>query len=53
MIEERSDLFEDGVDCDCSRFEGRNVAQLIINGVETLRIPPRKLRSSVNAAGFT
>lgn len=48
-----SNLFEDGVDSDVSRFEGRDVTKLIIKGIVTLRIPPGKLCSPVNAAGFT
>lgn len=48
-----TNLFEDCVDGNDSRFECRNVAKLIINGVVALRIPPGKLCSPVDAAGFT
>lgn len=48
-----TNLFKDRADCDCSGFECRNVAKLIINGVVALRIPPGQLCSPVDAAGFT
>lgn len=48
-----TNLFEDRSDGDSSRFECRNVTKLIINGVVTFRIPPRKLYSPVDAARFT
>lgn len=48
-----SNLFEDGADCDGSRFEARNVAKLVIQGIVTFGVSPGKLCSSVNAAGFT
>lgn len=48
-----TNLFEDGGDCDSSRFKCRNAAKLVINGAETFRIPPGKLCSPVDAAGFT
>lgn len=53
MLGWQSDLFEDGADSDGSRFEGRNVTKLFINGIVAFRIPPGKLCSPVNAAGFT
>lgn len=53
MLGWQSDLFEDGADSDGCGFEGSDVAKLIINCSVTFRIPPRKLRSPVHAAGFT
>lgn len=47
-----TNLFEDGADSDCCWLEGRHVAELIINGTETFRVPPGKLSFPVKAAGF-